>query len=115
MTNQLFIIGSGFDLHHKIASRYSDFASYLEGRDRAIFDIAEKYVVPEKDLWSYLEERLAEVDIDQIEEYAWNFLVSYEQMIGATATITTTNMKSNRFAPPFQVNYEAILQIGSAK
>lgn len=77
MTKQLFIIGNGFDLHHKIASRYSDFASYLKGKDRAVFDIAEEYVVPERDLWSYLEERLAEVDVDQIEEYASNFLVSY--------------------------------------
>lgn len=77
MTNQLSIIGNGFDLHHKIASRYSDFASYLEGKDRATFDIAEEYMVPEKDLWSCLEDRLAEVDVDQIEDYASNFLVSY--------------------------------------
>ncbi len=33
--------------------------------------------MPERDLWSYLEERLAEVDVDQIEDYASNFLVSY--------------------------------------
>lgn len=77
MTNQLFIIGNGFDLHHNIASRYSDFASFLERRDRATFDIAKEYMVPEQDLWSCLEERLAEVDVDQIEEYASNFLVSY--------------------------------------
>lgn len=60
-----------------MASRYSDFASYLEGKDQATFDIAEDYVVPERDLWSYLEERLAEVDVNQIEDYASNFLVSY--------------------------------------
>lgn len=77
LTNQLFIIGNGFDLHHEIASKYSDFASYLERKDRSTFDIAENYMVPERDLWSYLEERLAEIDVDQIEEYASNFLVSY--------------------------------------
>lgn len=77
LTNQLFIIGNGFDLHHNIASRYSDFASFLESRDRETFDIATEYMVPERDLWSCLEERLAEVDVDQIEEYASNFLVSY--------------------------------------
>lgn len=77
LTNQLFIIGNGFDLHHEIASRYSDFASYLNVTDRATFDIVEEYMVPERDLWSCLEERLAEVDVDQIEEYASNFLVSY--------------------------------------
>lgn len=77
MTNQLTIIGNGFDLHHRIASKYSDFASYLKQVDRHTFDITEDYVVPEEDLWSYLEERLAEVDVDQIEEHANNYLVSY--------------------------------------
>lgn len=77
MTNRLFIIGNGFDLHHGIASRYSDFGSYLERVDRETFRIAEEYVVPEKDLWSCLEERFAEIDVDQIEDYAENFLVPY--------------------------------------
>lgn len=77
MTKKLFIIGNGFDLHHRIQSKYSDFATYLKEQDRTVFDIAEQYVVPEKDLWSYLEERLAEIDIDQIEEYANDFLVAY--------------------------------------
>lgn len=77
MANKLFIIGNGFDLHHGIASKYSDFASYLENIDRATFDVAEEYLVPERDLWSCLEERFAEVDVDQIEEYAQNFLASY--------------------------------------
>ncbi|MGH0263956.1 bacteriophage abortive infection AbiH family protein [Sinorhizobium meliloti] len=77
MTNKLFIIGNGFDLYHRLASKYSDFASYLERVDRHTFSIAEDYVVPEKDLWSFLEERLAEIDVDQIEEHAENYLVSY--------------------------------------
>lgn len=77
MKRKLFIIGNGFDLHHQIESRYSDFASYLERIDRHTFRIAEEYVVPDKDLWSILEERLAEVDVDQIEDYAENFLASY--------------------------------------
>jgi len=77
LTNRLFIIGNGFDLHHRIASKYSDFASYLERVDRHTFRIAEDYVVPEKNLWSYLEERLAEVDVDQIEDHAESYLASY--------------------------------------
>lgn len=77
MKNQLYIIGNGFDLHHQIASKYSDFATYLERVDRHIFSIAENYVVPEKNLWSYLEERLAEIDVDQIESHAENYLVPY--------------------------------------
>lgn len=77
MTNRLFIIGNGFDLHHGIASRYTQFASYLERVDEKTFRIAEDYVVPERDLWSNLEERLAEVDVDRIEDYAENYLVAY--------------------------------------
>lgn len=77
MTSKLFIIGNGFDLHHRIKSNYSDFARYLEQVDPNTFRIAEDYVVPDKDLWSCLEERLAEVDVDQIEDYAENFLPSY--------------------------------------
>jgi hypothetical protein len=74
---KLFIIGNGFDLHHGLESRYSDFASYLVRVDPPTFRIAEEYVVPDKDLWSILEERLAEVDVDQIEDYAENFMASY--------------------------------------
>lgn len=77
VTSTLFIIGNGFDLHHRIESKYSDFASYLERVHRHTLRIVEDYVVPDKDLWSVLEERLAEVDVDQIEDYAENFLASY--------------------------------------
>jgi len=75
--SKLYIIGNGFDLHHGIDSRYSDFADYLEYADQDTFRVAEEYVVPERDLWSALEERLAEIDIDQIEDYATNYLPSY--------------------------------------
>lgn len=77
MENKLIIIGNGFDLHHGIRSRYSEFATYLERVDQRTFDIVVDYVVPDKDLWSALEERLADVDVDQIEDYAQNYLSSY--------------------------------------
>ncbi|WP_277996003.1 MULTISPECIES: bacteriophage abortive infection AbiH family protein [Rhizobiaceae] len=70
-------MGNGFDLHHGIASKYSDFATYLEHVDQETFRIAEDYVVPDRDLWSVLEECLAQVDVDQIEDHAANFLMSY--------------------------------------
>ena len=76
-SEQLFIIGNGFDLHHGIRSQYSNFASYLELHDLNTFNIAEDYGVPEKDLWNSLEERFAEVDVDQIEDVASDFLASY--------------------------------------
>lgn len=77
MNRRLFVIGNGFDLHHGISSRYSDFAAYLEKVDPEAFRIASDYVVPDRDLWNHLEERLAEIDVDQIEDHASNFLVSY--------------------------------------
>ncbi len=45
--------------------------------DQETFRVAEDYVVPDRDLWNALEERLAQVDVDQIEEHAANFLMPY--------------------------------------
>lgn len=77
MSNKLFIIGNGFDLHHDIPSRYSQFGAYLKTASPTIFEYVEKYLFQEEDLWSVFEERLAYLDDDQIIEEAEQFLVSY--------------------------------------
>jgi len=33
--NRLFVIGNGFDLHHGIPSRYSDFGEYIQSVDHS--------------------------------------------------------------------------------
>jgi hypothetical protein len=73
---KLYIIGNGFDIHHGISSKYSDFKDYVENNDRELFDTLEKYFNTDE-LWSDFEETLAFIDTDTITDDASDFLVSY--------------------------------------
>ncbi|MFD3191883.1 bacteriophage abortive infection AbiH family protein [Sedimentitalea sp. HM32M-2] len=77
MTEKLFIIGNGFDLHHGIPSGYGDFGRYVEQNDPATFQLINEYLFVDEDFWYCLEERLATFDSDKILDHAANFLVSY--------------------------------------
>lgn len=78
MTNiNLYIIGNGFDIHHGIESRYSDFKKYLETNDIESFDCITEYMSTIEENWSNFEEALAEVDFDLIQDSCASFLVSY--------------------------------------
>lgn len=72
----LYIIGNGFDIYHGISSRYFDFKEYLSNVDNDLHDLVEEYIPAQED-WSDLETALAYIDIDQIIEYASQFLMSY--------------------------------------
>lgn len=81
---KLFIVGNGFDLHHGISSRYTDFGSWLETVDREVHWAVEEFlptwVDPEgkvQNAWSDLENNLEHFDTDQLLEYGSNFLPSY--------------------------------------
>ncbi len=73
---KLFVIGNGFDLHHGIPSRFSDFRSFVMAQDTWIFDAVEEYL-PVKEGWADLEAALAEVDPDQIIDDLGHFAPSY--------------------------------------
>lgn len=77
MANQLFVIGNGFDLHHGMPSRYSDFGRYVECIDRKVFELIRDYLFVDKDFWNCFEDRLATFDSDLVVDHAENFLVSY--------------------------------------
>lgn len=77
MTHRLFIIGNGFDLHHGIPSRYSDFGRYVETKEPDVHRLIGEYLFFDKDFWNEFEDRLASFDSDQVIDYATNFLVSY--------------------------------------
>lgn len=77
MSDRLFVIGNGFDLHHGIPSRYSDFGRYVEGIDRKVSELIRDYLFVDKDFWNCFEERLATFDPDHVIDHAENFLVSY--------------------------------------
>lgn len=72
----LYIIGNGFDLHHGIPSKYSDFEQYLLTADRALHDRIQEYI-PVEENWSDLEARLADIDAAQIVDATSMFLKSY--------------------------------------
>ncbi|MCZ4696448.1 hypothetical protein DWB61_17450 [Ancylomarina euxinus] len=62
---QLFVLGNGFDIGHKIPCKYSDFYDYVKENRGDILEIMEKYyyVGNDSDLWSDFESSLEE-DID---------------------------------------------------
>lgn len=81
---KLFIIGNGFDIHHGIKSRYTDFAKWLETVDREVHGAVEEFLPTWVDAegnvqnaWSDLENNLEHFDTDQLLEYGKNFLPSY--------------------------------------
>lgn len=68
---KLFIIGNGFDRHHRMKTSYYDFAEYLRENDYELYDILESYFyysLSDTDFWWRFEENLANFDIDQILE-----------------------------------------------
>ena len=81
---KLFIIGNGFDIHHGVRSRYTDFADWLANVDREVHAAVEKYLPTWVDAegkvqnaWADLENNLEHFDIDQLLEHGSNFLPSY--------------------------------------
>lgn len=59
--NKIYIIGNGFDLHHKLLSRYSHFYDYLKN-DRNSIEIIRTFdcfINLSNDKWSNFEEDIA--------------------------------------------------------
>lgn len=77
--SKLYIIGNGFDLHHKIRSEYSDFKAFLKKEDKGLFRLVEDYLLNidgDKE-WSNLESALGDIDIDYVVDNKSVFLPSY--------------------------------------
>lgn len=82
--SKLFIIGNGFDIHHGIASRYTDFGNWLQNVDsevhQAVEDFLPTWVDSEgivENAWSDLENNLEYFDTDYLLDWASEFLPSY--------------------------------------
>lgn len=73
----LYIIGNGFDLHHGLATSFSNFKDFLARRNPHLQSTIEEYLCALSGNWANLEEALAYFDIDRVLDYASNFLVSY--------------------------------------
>lgn len=82
--SKLFIIGNGFDIHHGIKSKYTDFAGWVESADNEVYRAVEEFLPTWVDregnvqnAWSDLENNLEYFDTDQLLDYGSNFLPSY--------------------------------------
>ena len=74
--DSLYIIGNGFDIHHGINSRYSNFKNYLLGVDDSLHELITKYIPTEENWWD-LEQALADTDSESIIYDASQYLKSY--------------------------------------
>ena len=64
MKKHLYIIGNGFDLHHKINSSYKNFRDWLYDNEPSVLtDIEEAYGCCEDEWWSDFENQLSSLDI----------------------------------------------------
>ncbi len=72
----LYIIGNGFDLHHRIPSSYSDFGRYVQGIDSSLHSLFDHCFSFEGN-WADFENTLAHLDVDLILDEAATYLVPY--------------------------------------
>jgi hypothetical protein len=73
----LYIIGNGFDLHHGIASKYSDFKTYLAKHDRDLLFALENLYDCE-DIWGDFENNLLTVSRETFMEFISPFFPENE-------------------------------------
>ncbi|URL59864.1 bacteriophage abortive infection AbiH family protein [Luteibacter flocculans] len=74
----LYVIGNGFDLHHRMSSSYDHFREYLKRHHRDIYRLVEEYFPAfEDDFWSHFEERLADFNAETLVENSEHLVVSY--------------------------------------
>lgn len=70
---QLYIIGNGFDIHHIIPSRYSNYREWLEENDADLLErLRNYYNVDDKEWWNQFEIELGHPDMSEyIDETAF--------------------------------------------
>lgn len=70
---QLYILGNGFDIHHDIPSRYSNYRDWLEENDVDLIErLRNYYDVDDKEWWNQFELELGHPDMeDYIDETAF--------------------------------------------
>jgi len=76
LSRKLYIVGNGFDIHHGIPSRYSDFKEYLSNVNGTLHDHVIKYLQVEEN-WCDLESAFAYLDVDSVIDEGMQFLQNY--------------------------------------
>ena len=68
MCKKLYIIGNGFDLHHGLKTRYTNFADYVKEHNQPLYYLLESHFTYPKGetLWYRFEENLANLDVENV-------------------------------------------------
>lgn len=73
---KLYIVGNGFDRHHRILSDYKHFKKFVQQHDSDLLKAVEHYL-PAGENWSDLEFALAKLDVGSIIDDLEHFAASY--------------------------------------
>lgn len=67
--DRLYIIGNGFDIHHCINSRYSDFRSWLQNENPSFVGMMDIFFSNDCEFWADIEKALGEYREGEITNY----------------------------------------------
>ena len=109
----LYVIGNGFDLHHKVRSSYADFGEYVRKVDQDLHRTFEKYFSFEGN-WADLENTLANIDVDLIIDEESNALVPYSAKDGRDSYHHDYQYQIDRIVESLSEGLSEDLQNGSA-
>ena len=86
MAKHLYVIGNGFDLHHKISCGFKDYAEWLKKNHSDLYyEIENRYEIQDEELWSNFEHLLGELDVRaNAEQIASDRHPSYQQLANST-------------------------------
>lgn len=76
LSDKLYIIGNGFDLHHQMPTKFSDFRTFARKTAPELHRAVDDYL-PVNDDWSDLEDALAGLDVYTVIEDLIVFMPSY--------------------------------------
>jgi len=76
MSDRLYIIGNGFDLHHRMPTQLSDFRTFARKAAPDVCRAVDDYV-PVSANWSDLEDALAALDVETVKDELICFMPSY--------------------------------------
>ncbi|MBP5456066.1 MAG: bacteriophage abortive infection AbiH family protein [Paludibacteraceae bacterium] len=67
---RLYVIGNGFDVHHNIESKYSDFEKWVcKNKDSNLTNLMDAFFSNARDFWSDIEKALGEYDEGSITDF----------------------------------------------
>lgn len=68
MNKTLYILGNGFDCHHGIKSRYSDFKEWMKNNNYPLFEKVDSAFRDNVEFWSDIETQLGHLNTEQFHE-----------------------------------------------